>query len=117
MKLRTNLMITWISGFFHIILFLAFIKFIFIFFSPIFREEQFEIDFSKWQSTIERLEQEMHQFVRADIHQFSTSPLIALNHLKRFEDLNFQCLTIEQRYVDIVVAFVNNINTLKESYV
>lgn len=59
----------------------------------------------------------MHQFVRADIHQFSTSPLIALNHLKRFEDLNFQCLTIEQRYVEIVVAFVNNINTLKESYV
>lgn len=116
MKLRTNLMITWISGFFTLFYFSHLLN-LFSSFFPIFREEQFEIDFSKWQSTIERLEQEMHQFVRADIHQFSTSPLIALNHLKRFEDLNFQCLTIEQRYVDIVVAFVNNINTLKESYV
>lgn len=79
------------------------------------REEQFEIDFSKWQSTIQRLEKEMHQFVRADIYQFPTRPLIALNHLKRFEGLDFQCLTIESRYVDIVVAFVNDINTLKES--
>lgn len=66
---------------------------------------------------MQRVEKEMHEFVMQHISQFPTKPLIALNHLKRFESLNFDCLTVEDRYVDITVAFVNYINTLKDSYV
>lgn len=62
-----------------------------------------------------RVEAEMHKFVLDHINEFPTKPLTALNHLRRFESLNFECLTIEDRYVDIITAFVNNINMLKDS--
>lgn len=84
-------------------------------FDEFLRNEQFEVDFEKWKTTIRRLENEMHQFVNDHINEFPTNPLTALNHLRRFEGLNFECLTIEDRYVDIITAFMNNINTLKDS--
>lgn len=79
------------------------------------RNDQFDVDFDKWKSTMKRVEKEMHQFVMEHINQFPTKPLIALNHLKRFESLNFNCLMIEDRYLDIANVFTNNLNTLKDS--
>lgn len=64
---------------------------------------------------MQRLENKMHTHVEADINQFPSSPLIALSHLKRFEGLAFDCLTIQDRYIDIVNVFVNNINFMKDS--
>lgn len=64
---------------------------------------------------MQRVEKEMYEFVLKHISQFPTKPLIALNHLKRFESLNFGCLMVEDRYIDIILAFINYINTLKDS--
>lgn len=64
---------------------------------------------------MKRIESEMHTFVKDHINEFPTTPWTALNHLRRFESLNFECLSIEDRYVDIIMAFINNINTLKEA--
>lgn len=57
----------------------------------------------------------MHAHVETDINQFPISPLTALQHLKRFESLEFNCLTVQDRYIDIVDVFVNNINFMKDS--
>lgn len=57
----------------------------------------------------------MHKFVMEHINEFPTKHLIALDHLRRFESLNFDCLRVEDRYIDIATVFVNNINTLKDS--
>lgn len=80
-----------------------------------YRQEQFDVDFEKWQNTIKSLEAKMHSHVQKDINQFPTSPLNALQHLKRFEGLDFDCLTIRDRYIDIVDVFINNINFLKDA--
>lgn len=57
----------------------------------------------------------MYQFVAANIQQFPTRPLMALRHLTRFESLGFKCIGVQDRYIDIVNAFINNINELKDS--
>lgn len=64
---------------------------------------------------MKKLENEMHKFVKDHINEFPSKHLIALNHLRRFEGLNFDCLSVEHRYVDIAVSFINEINSLKDS--
>lgn len=64
---------------------------------------------------MKKVESQMHKFVEGHINEFPKSHLIALNHLQRFESLNFECLTINDRYVDIATSFVNEINSLKDS--
>lgn len=56
----------------------------------------------------------MQKFVKKAVRDIIDLPVMALNLIKRFEELEFSCLTIDRRYLDVGIEFANSINHLKD---
>lgn len=56
----------------------------------------------------------MQKHVKNEIEHFQGNLLSALKLVKRFDDLDFECLTIKRRYFDIAVKFEKEMTNLKD---
>lgn len=85
------------------------------FFMCVKRVHLFETDYGIWEKTIQQIERDMQQFVKSEMLQFHDNLCPGLLLLKRFENLNLDCLCLNRRYLDVAVWFATELQTLKDT--
>lgn len=80
-----------------------------------FRVTEFDRDYETWSKQMEKNESQMRQHVKDQIQNFQGNLLTALLLVKRYEQLNFDCLALDRRYFEIAIKFGKEIQSLKDT--
>ncbi|XP_049799902.1 dynein axonemal heavy chain 8-like [Schistocerca nitens] len=79
------------------------------------RKPDFDIDYSTFKESVLETEEELRQFLEALL---SETPDVrqSLLVLARFEKLGLECLKLDEKYLEVLEKFQNQINDVKERY-
>lgn len=78
---------------------------------------EFERDYQTWREQMDKNESQMREHVMEQIQNFQGNLLTAVLLVKRYEQLNFECLALDRRYFEIAIKFGREIQSLKDTYV
>lgn len=67
-----------------------------------------------WMERVKKSEVQMQKHVKNEIENYQGNLLSALKLVKRFEELGFECLTVNRRYFDIAIKFETEMSNLKD---
>jgi dynein heavy chain, axonemal len=79
------------------------------------RLEDFDIDYVSFQAEINSVEMGMEVFVKRYVEKIESVEM-RLVTLKRFEQLNLDCLCLDRRFLDVAVLLEKEIEDIKDKY-